>query len=196
MTYQNLKSANRQPGGMDLIDELVKRAAKRAHELLSAPEGAARLRQIGADGRSEIERLEASAAAVDQIVSVALRLGGAKASPGGLFERLSTHFETPAASLEVEAERRNIWRADGCDPGPNEDAEVAVAILERGLSGLEDLELSERLSQWAALYADLWCDPRLGATSQARRVMLAMVSLLHERSTALNEGGISIGGRS
>lgn len=46
------------------------------------------------------------------------------------------------------------------------------------------LPMAEQMRNWAALYADMWCDPRIGATSHARRVMLAMVTLLHERSHA------------
>src|SRR3546814_7286799 len=63
---------------------------------------------------------------------------------------------------------------------PIERASRAVTDLERRLVGRES-DLDRALRVHAALYSDLWCDPRIGASVSARRVMLAMVSLLHER---------------
>ena len=56
---------------------------------------------------------------------------------------------------------------------------IEQEILARGLPRAQELQ------SWAVLYADLWSDPRIGACSRVRGVMLAMVSLLHERSVHL-----------
>jgi hypothetical protein len=179
------ESALRQPATPALIDDLIGRAGRCAHDMLSTPGAAARLRQIGTDGLSPIQRLELSPSAFDQFVAVALRLAGWNTSRGDAIEHLRTCFGRPPASIEVEAERRTIWQGSQGEPVPVEPAQAAVAKLERAMSGLADPELSRELARWAALYADLWCDPRLGASADARRVMLAMVSVLHERSRGL-----------
>src|SRR3546814_14624678 len=58
-------------------------------------------------------------------------------------------------------------------------SDVCSSDLRRLVGRESDLDRALRVH--AALYSDLWCDPRIGASVSARRVMLAMVSLLHER---------------
>ncbi|MDE8652780.1 hypothetical protein [Novosphingobium album (ex Liu et al. 2023)] len=185
MTTQEPGSASWPSGKPELIDELITQAGQRAKELLSAPDAAAALRQIGPDRLSDIQRLELSPSAVDQFVAVALRLAGSRTARGDACDHLVAYFRTPASSLEIEAERRTIWQANRDGAALAQDAGIAAAKIERALSGHADADLAMELSRWAALYADLWCDPRLGASGEARRVMLEMVSLLHERSRAL-----------
>src|SRR3546814_9019803 len=93
---------------------------------------------------------------------------------------LDRHFRIPAPAIAQEAQRRAIWHDVDANGLPIERASRAVTDLERRLVGREsDLDRALRVN--AALYSDLWCDPRIGASVSARRVMLAMVSLLHER---------------
>lgn len=172
----------------DLIDELIEHAGQRAGEILSAPDAAASLRHIGADRLSEIQRLETSPLATDQLVAVALRLAGSRTARGDVIEHLATYFRSPASTLEIEAQRRTIWQENRGELLPIDHAEAAAAEIEQAISDVVGVDSSEQLSRWAALYADLWCDPRLGASAHARRVMLAMVSVLHERSRLLAEG--------
>lgn len=166
-----------------LTEALIQTAAERATEILSAPASAARLRQLGSDGLSKIQRLERSPLAEDQFVAVGLRLAGSRAMRGDIARLLGTYLETPSSSLEVEAQRRSIWKMNRVDQLPLEQAEIATKRIEQGVLCRHE-DVADVLSDWAALYVDLWCDPRLGADATARRTMLTMVSLLHERSVS------------
>lgn len=167
----------------DLTQALIESAADRARVILSEPASAVALRQLGPDGLSAIQRLEQSPLAEDQILAVGLRLAGSRALRADLVRRLSAYFAAPASSLEIEAHRRTIWTMNRIDQPPIARAEQATTTLVQSISR-EPGYAARSLPHWAALYADLWCDPRIGADARARRIMLAMVSLLHERSLA------------
>lgn len=167
-----------------LFTRLLRDAARRAEEMLTSPDDAARLRRIADDGFSEIERFELSPLAEDQFVAVALRLSGSGTAALGVAERLDRHFSVPPSSFALEAQRRAIWN-QGEERGLSLDlaARPAAAIEERLAATDEDL--AGLLRAHAALYAGLWCDPRIGASASARREMLALVSLLHARVRSL-----------
>lgn len=186
---------SRQSRRPDLLDELMQTAAARAKEISSAPGAAARLRQVGSDDLSEIGRLETSPFAEDQLVAVALRLAGSRSMRGDLEESLRRYMETPASSLETEAQRQTIWRTNRQTPLPIAQAEAAAGTIERDIvSGGRDA--SQELARWAALYADFWCDPRIGASAHARRVMLFMVTFLHDRANPFDEPAPLLNGAS
>ena len=163
-----------------LFVDLLRTAGTRAENMLRSPSDAVRVRAIGDDGFTEIERFELSPVAEDQFVALALRLAG-RGAPGSLSLALSQHFHLPAPAIAVEAQRRNIWSDVDRAGLPFEKAsEVVDAFVRDCPPGHEDL--GRLMRAHAALYADLWGDPRIGATASARRIMLAMVTVLHERS--------------
>ena len=164
----------------NLLDELLVQASRIAQDVLTSPGSAARLRQLDSSSRSEIQRLEASPSALDQFVATAYRLAGSRQPRGDISIRLSAHFGNCPSSLEIEAQRRSIWKLNRAEPLPLTKAEVATEQIV-GLLASQKRESAIHLPRWAALYADLWCDPRIGATVDARRIMLMMVTLLHER---------------
>lgn len=163
-----------------LFTRLLREAAQRAEEILASPAEAARMRAVADDGFSAIERLEHSPLAGDQLLALALRLSGRRPPGERMAVTLDRHFRVPASSIAQEAQRRAIWRDVDASGLPVERASRAVTDLERRLVGRES-DLDRALRVHAALYSGLWCDPRIGASASARRVMLAMVSLLHER---------------
>ncbi|RYE51635.1 MAG: hypothetical protein EOP21_00895 [Hyphomicrobiales bacterium] len=171
----------------DLLDELIMQASLIARERLAAPDSAARLRQLNSNEMSEIQRLEASPMALDQLLAVAYRLAGSRPVRGDITDHLRIHMENAPSSLEIEAQRRGIWKLNRTEPLPIVNAELAAARIMQLLES-QDRDMATHLPLWAALYADLWCDPRIGASSDARRTMLLMVTLLHER-------GVAAGGR-
>lgn len=167
-----------------LAQTLIESAADRAKAILSAPASAVELRKLGPNGLNEIQRLEHSPLAEDQILAVGLRLAGSRALRGDVACLLAAYFANPASSLEIEAHRRTIWKMNRINQPPIDLAEEAMARLMQSTLCEKDNTVGA-LPHWAALYADLWCDPRIGADAQVRRIMLAMVSLLHERSLAV-----------
>lgn len=150
----------------DLFDELLEQASLVAQETLARPGSAARLRRLDGDAMNEIERLEESALALDQFAAVAYRLAGSRALRDDISNNLRMHFESTSSSLEIEAQRRGIWKLNRSEPLPLTRAEAATDEIERFLAS-QNLEMAIHLPRWAALYADLWCDPRIGATVEA-----------------------------
>lgn len=166
-----------------IFADLLRAAGLRAEKMLRAPSDGVRIRAIGDDGFTEIERLELSPLAEDQFVAVALRLAGHTAARP-LSVALSQHFHMPAPAIAIEAQRRNVWSDVERAGLPFEKAgEIVGAFVRDCPPGHEDPGALMRAH--AALYADLWGDPRIGATAAARRIMLAMVTILHERSLEL-----------
>ena len=155
-----------------LFARLLRSASLRANELLSVPGGAARVRVIADDGYN------------DQLVAVALRLSDACRGAGQpLVARMAQYFHIPAPSIEVEALRRSIWSEQERAGLPLDEARREVATIESRMIDGERSRRSE-LRAYAALYSDLWCDPRTAAPSATRRMMLAMVTGFAERSNA------------
>lgn len=172
------------PGHEDLLESLLTNGASRVMTMLNEPASLATGRQNDSDDLTEIARLEQSVMAEDQLVAVGLRLAVSRAGRSDVADHLTSYFANSATSLEIEVERRNVWQMNRTVSMRADEAKEAVdrieqEILARGLSRAQELQ------SWAVLHADLWSDPRIGACSRVRGVMLAMVSLLHERSVHL-----------
>jgi hypothetical protein len=172
-----------QAGRGDLFQDLLDHSSERARGILEAPGSAARMRQLGPNGLSGIQRLEASPLAQSQLIAVGLRLAGSRNAPSDVQERLRERFSAPSSSLEIEALRRSIGRVDADEAAPEAEAEIAIWQVEQWINGRGG-KTAEEMPRWAALYSDLWCDPRIGASAQARRAMLAMVPLLRARGAS------------
>ncbi|SKB42205.1 hypothetical protein [Sphingopyxis flava] len=163
-----------------LFGLLIRKAASRASAMLADPVDAPRLRTPSDCGMTEIERLEHSVLAEDQLLAVALRLIAGPAAPSAIEAALDNFFATPPGRLAVEAQRRAVFQNGKGQPlalGPA--CKIAEAIEER-LEREADRSL-ETLEAYADLYSDLWCDPRIAAPVTVRREMLALVNALHER---------------
>ena len=168
-----------------LFTRLLRNASLRANEILSVPGGAARIRAIADDGLSEIERMSHSPDAEDQLVGAALRLSASLHGAGQpMIVRMAQYFQVPSPAIEVEAVRRSIWSQLEKTGLPADLGEQEVRRLEGKMSGTDRCRFSQ-FRAYAALYSDLWCDPRTGAATSARRIMLAMVTTLVERSNTL-----------
>jgi hypothetical protein len=164
----------------ELLASLISRAAWRAQDVLGLSTGAVIAKRIDDDGFSMIERLELSPLADDQLLALALRRAG-RAGRGGLRKDLTDVFASFVSSLEIEALRCAVM-ASSDDGGVPTAAATAVGALchEGGL--FDDQNRSALFRCHANLYTDLWCDPRIGAPLAARKIMLAMVTCLHELS--------------
>ena len=162
-----------------LLVDLIDRAARRAHDVLRLPSGILIAKRIEDDGLSRIERLELSPQADDQLLALAFRRAG-QLGGTNLREDLMRVFETGLSSFTVEAQRRAVM-ADLPGSGlPAAAAARAVDALIEGESLSCMRDQSAFFRAYADLYADLWCDPRLGAPISVRRIMVAMVTRLHE----------------
>ena len=137
------------------------------------------MRQLGPDGLSGIQRLEASPLAQSQLIAVGLRRAGSSSTPDDVRSCLRAHSATPASSLEIEALRRSIGRTDAAQGASVAAAETAIWQVEQWIKGRGRTPAME-MPGWAALYSKLWCDPRIGASARARRTMFAMVPLMRE----------------
>ncbi|MGE4322251.1 MAG: hypothetical protein AB7E60_04400 [Sphingobium sp.] len=166
-----------------LLAGLLDAAAREAEEILARPGNDVQLRVICDDGFSQIERLHLSPFVEDQLMAVALRLAHERGSTR--VAALADHFRIPALSIAIEAQRRAVWADGNGGALPMERAARALAVLEGRLQGVEDVPTT--LRGYAELYADFWCDPRIGATCSARRIMLALVTALHARAEGLEE---------
>ena len=164
------------------IEELLSDAATRAEEVLACPIERVLTRTMGDDGFSKLDRLELSPFVEDQLLALALRLASDPAAHDNLDEALVAQFRVPPTSFAVEAQRRAVFAdAEGARL-PMEAAHDAVESLACRLERQHTVDPSVLMERYAALYADFWCNPRIGAPLAVRRVMLAMVSLLYERS--------------
>jgi hypothetical protein len=162
-----------------LLVSLIERAARRAYEVLRLPSGILIAKRVEDDGLSRIERLELSPQADDQLLALAFRRAG-RLDGTDLREDLIQVFESGFSSFTVEAQRRAVM-ADLSGSGlPMAAAARAVdALVEaENLSGMCDRSAFFRA--YASLYADLWCDPRIGAPISVRRIMVTMVTRLHQ----------------
>ena len=164
----------------ELLASLISRAARRAQDVLGLRAGVLVAKRIDDDGFSMIERLEISPLADDQLLALALRRASLSecGEPG---ESLTHVFKSPASSLEIEALRRTVMAnlGNGC---ASHAAAAAVDGLCRETGLLDVKDRPAHLRCQAGLYTDLWCDPRIGASIAARKIMLAMVTRLHELS--------------
>ncbi len=170
--------------GAQFVDGLLSEAVERAEGMLACPIERTLAGTMDDDGFSNLERLEMSPLAEDQLLALALRLASEPGRHGCLRDALAGQFHAAPTSFAIEAQRRAVL--SGAEGGrlPTGAARDAVDALAGKLKGHAAPDLSEALAHYAALYADLWCNPRIGAPLAVRRVMLAMVTLLYERSAA------------
>ncbi|MGE4429973.1 MAG: hypothetical protein AB7E05_04425 [Sphingobium sp.] len=170
-----------------LFEALLHHAADQASAMTTALRQGRLIDSIADDGVSMTERLEHSPFADDQLLAVALRLRMGLSRCEEIAGALLDHFRHPLSSLAIEAQRRAVMAAIGGNGLPTGAATEAAARIERQEAATAAKEDgSARLASHAALYADLWCDPRIGATIGARQTMLAMVTALQDRSLALH----------
>lgn len=169
---------------------LLPSAADRVRTHLVPANAGAACNQMEANHLTEIRRLQQSPMVEDQLVAVGLRLARSRMGRGDVADHLRSHFSTPAISLDIEAERRKVWKLNRATSMRTHAAEEAVQRIEQSI--IEGGQRPEReLQRWAACYADLWCDPRIRARPNARRMMLTMVSLFHERSFHRRQEGVA-----
>ncbi len=165
-----------------LFTRLVQSAADRANEIQTNGADSAQIWVIGDDGYNMMERLAGSACVEDQLVAVALRLKDSchykRPTP---FATLVEYFAVPALGIEIEGVRRSVLSEIEHNDLPFDCAEREVTRLVSGLVRTGK-NCAEELKSYAAVYADLWCDPRVRATTAARRVMFAMVPCLADRA--------------
>lgn len=167
-----------------LFERLLHHAADQASAMTTALRQGRLVDSIADDGLSMTERLEHSPFADDQLLAVALRLRMNLSRCAEISGALAGHFRTPLSSFAVEAQRRAVLADLGGKGLPMDAAADAAARIERQ-EAAEAGDAATLLAAHAALYADLWCDPRIGATVGARQTMFAMVTALQERSLAL-----------
>ena len=166
--------------------ELLRAAADQAEYILVLPEREIQMRILGDDGLSGIERLELSPFPECQFLAVSLRLssGGSLRTP--IIDALTKHFQSPPMKIAIEAQRSLIWKERRNELLPHAAAIEAVAVIERRIEAC-DHSAGSSLSDYADFYSDLWCDPRISAAPYARRLMLAMVSVLQERAGLIEQ---------
>jgi hypothetical protein len=131
--------------------------------------------------------LAGSALARDQILGKALEAAAADVHAGRepLGGGMGFFFREVVPDAAREALRGQVFRHCGV---PSRASQAAAADLERRLrtEGLADWEVSERLAAEARLHERLWDDPRLGAETHTRLIMLCAVPKIIEQSEALD----------
>lgn len=166
--------------------ELMRVAADQAEYILVHPSQEIKLRTLHDDGLSGIERLELSPFPEDQFLAVAVRLSSRGRLKGQIFHALQEHFRLAPITIAVEAQRKLIWNGCGNVQLPYEAALEAVEALEAKTEA-SGQSAGRLLLDYADLYSDLWCDPRISAAPYARRLMVEMVSVLHERAEVVEQ---------
>lgn len=161
-----------------LFDSLLEAASDEAEKALDKHTGDA----PGLEGA--ISDLELSPLVDKQLIAAALRLATELCLSGGVRQSLLNRFHSPAPTVVIDAQRRAIER-DVQERGlPMELASDYVATLERRIAVPAD-QLPDMLWSYASIYVELWSDPRIGARSPTRRIMLAMATALRARSAQL-----------
>lgn len=169
------------PSQAALLQSLILRAAQRAHEVLGLPSGSGFVREIEDDGLSRLEKLQLSPLVDDQLLALAIRRS---AQLDGKDSETDLHdlFAAGQSTFAVEAQRRSVLSALSGTGLPTQEAAKAVETIVRREGLLAGSETAAVLRAHADLYADLWCDPRLGAPIPVRQVMLAMVNSFYDLS--------------
>jgi hypothetical protein len=131
--------------------------------------------------------LACSALGRDQILSRALESAAADVRAGrpALEDGAAFFFREAVPDGARSVVREQVFRHSGV---PSRASQAVAAELERRLrsEGLGDRELSERLLAEAHLHERLWDDPRLGADTHTRLILLCAVPKVIERSEALD----------
>ncbi|RYE51634.1 MAG: hypothetical protein EOP21_00890 [Hyphomicrobiales bacterium] len=128
--------------------------------------------------------LEMSPLLEKQLIAVALRLAKDLCLSAGIRTSLLNRFRSPPPGVAVEAQRRCIEREVKEKGLPMELASDYVDTLQRRIA-VTDRDLPDALWGHAAIYDLLWSDPRIGAGTPTRRLMLAMATVLRGRSAQL-----------
>ena len=168
---------NNMRGQQILLDHLIVGAARRASALLNDPNQAAVLRTPSDCGLTPIDRLEYSAMAEDQLLVAALRSSAGPADSETVAAVLACLFATPPMRVAVEAQRHAAFGPFAGAGLPIKRAWEAGTEISRRARQQESEPLRD-LKNYADLYCDLWCDPRIAAPISVRREMLALVSVL------------------
>jgi hypothetical protein len=162
----------------NLLEILLEASCNQAEELLGDPAVEDQILE------RKILDLQISPLLDKQLTAAALRLARDLCLSGGIKRNLLNRFRAPPPGVAVEAQRRAIQSEVRNKGLPMELAGDYVDILERRFAVPSD-ELPEMLWSYASLYDDLWSDPRIGAGTPTRRIMLAMATVLRARSAQL-----------
>ena len=166
------------------LDVLLEKTASQIISTISCPHNAVVYKTIGDDGYSNIERLEMSPLPDDQVLALGFRLAGGVGDQESIEDALRLHFKTPAPSILIEAQRHVVMQSMGSLRVPfgevEQDAKELESRIDEG-NGAESKDPSKGLENYAALLADLWCDPRLYTPVRTRRKMLALISACRKR---------------
>ncbi|WP_037489610.1 hypothetical protein [Sphingobium indicum] len=162
-----------------LLENLLEAACIQAEGLLREHDPASRaLGQLKSD-------LELSPLVEKQLIGAALQVAMDHCLVSGIRTSLLNRFRALPPGVAIEAQRRSV-EADVMQRGlPMELASDYVHTLEHRLA-LPSHELPEMLWAYGSLYGELWNDPRIGAGTPTRRIMLAMTTALRARSAQLN----------
>lgn len=163
---------------LQLLNRLLEAACIGADERLSAHAGDVSNLEVA------ISDLELSPLVDKQLIAVALRLATEPCPTDCARRSLLARFNTVAPTAAIEAQRRAVQKDIEKRGLPMELARNYAATLERRAQ-VPAHDLPDRLWVYALIYDDLWCDPRIGAPSTTRRIMLAMATTLRARSAEL-----------
>lgn len=161
-----------------MYDGLLDAAGIEAEKILRAHEDA------GTSLKWTIYDLELSPLADKQLTAAALRLANEMCLSGGIRQPMLNRFRQPAHGVATDTQRRTIEKDIEIWGLPMQLADHYVAVLECG-SKVPAHSLPPMLWTYASIYDDLWSDPRIGAGSSTRRIMLAMTTALRARSAQL-----------
>lgn len=128
--------------------------------------------------------LELSPLLDKQFIAVGLRLAKDLCLSGGIRRSLLNRFRSPPPGVAVDAQRRTIEKEVQEKGLPMELAGDYVDNLQRRIVATAQ-ELPDLLWGYGAIYDLLWSDPRIGAGTPTRRIMLAMATVLRGRSAQL-----------
>lgn len=170
------------------FEDLVETASDQAVGFLAKHDGACNI------VKDTITTLELSPLLDKQLLATGLRLASDPDLQGDVEQRMIKHFRSPASSINVDIQRRSIENEVTKKGLPMELALNYTDALEQRAAA-SDLEIVSILWSYAALYEELWSDPRLGARLPTRRIMLAMKTALRVRSADLAARGSAFGRR-
>lgn len=131
-----------------------------------------------------IYNLELSPLVNKQLTAAALRLANEMCLSGGVRQLLLNRFRQTPHGVAIDTQRRTVEKDIEIWGLPMELAGHYVGVLERG-SKVPAQSLPPKMWSYASIYDDLWSDPRIGAGSSTRRIMLAMTTALRARSAQL-----------
>ncbi|MCW1432465.1 hypothetical protein [Novosphingobium sp. JCM 18896] len=131
-----------------------------------------------------MQNLELSPLLEKQFIAVGLRIAKDLCLSAGIRTSMLNRFRSPPPGVAVEAQRRAIEREVKERGLPMELAGDYADTLQRRIVA-DEQELPDLLWGYAAIYDLLWSDPRIGAGTPTRRIMLAMATVLRGRSAQL-----------